>query len=230
MHRLTVLLVTAAVIASAAPITLAQEPARPTLTIARFDGKLKYSHTADAGAELADAIATRVEESGCCRVMMRAFMPQAKPGHSPSLDLIRQSAAAGRVKYVIAGRAVTTRSVGRPTVPPIATLLGQLGRGASPIPAGILRGPMAPGMPYPLAARPQPVTLVTLEMRIIEAESGRTLRTVTITRPAGPSAGSLVSDSPELSDALIRAIASIERDRRNESKDAGSVPEGVSRD
>jgi hypothetical protein len=214
MHRLTVLLVTGAVVAGAAPITLAQEPSRPTLTVTRFEGKLKYSHTADAGAELADAIATRVEESSCCRVMMRAFLPQAKPGQSPSLDTVRQAAAASRVKYVIAGRATTSRTVRRPAPPSIAAVLGQMGRGASPIPAGILRGPVAPGMPYPLAARPQPVTLVTLQMQIIDSASGHVLRTVTITRPAGPSAGSLVSDSPELSDALIRAIASVERERR----------------
>ena len=214
MHRLNVLMATAIVVAGTMPRALAQEPSKPTVTIARFEGSLKYSHTADPGAELADAIETRVEESGCCRVMMRAFLPQAKPGQSPPIDTVRQAAVAGSVKYVIAGRVTTSRTMPRPALPSIA-MLGQMGRGASPYPAGIAGGFLAPRMPYPLAMRPQPVTQVTLDMRIIEASSGHVLRTVTITRPAGPSAGSLVSNSPELSDTLIRAIAEIERQRRD---------------
>lgn len=215
MHRLTLLLATAIVITGTAPRMQAQEPAKPTLTIARFEGTLKHNHTGDPGGELADALETRVEESGCCRVMMRAFLPQAKPGHSPSLDMVRHAAVAGSVKYVIAGRATTARVMPRPGTPSIATLLGRMGAGASPIPAAILRGPMAPRMPYALAARPQPVTQVTLAMQIIEASTGHVLRTVTITRPAaGPVGAGLVSDSPELSDALIRAITALERERR----------------
>jgi hypothetical protein len=213
MHRLTVFLA-AAVVAGAAPTALAQEPPRPTLTITRFEGNLKSGNTADAGADLADAIATRVEESGCCRVMLRAFLPQAVPGKSPSLEAIREAAVAGRVKYLIAGRATTKRSMPPPTAPSIASLLGQLRPGAPSSPAGSMRGPLAPRMPYPFAPPPRPVTLVTLEMRIIDAASGQVLRTVTITRPADANSTVMLADSPEVSDALIRAVANIERERR----------------
>jgi len=51
-------------------------------------------------------------------------------------------------------------------------------------------------------------------MRIIDAEGGQVLRTVTITRPADANSAAMVADSPEVSDALIRAIASVERERR----------------
>jgi hypothetical protein len=214
MHRLTVLLVTAAVVSGASSNALAQESSKPTLTIARFEGKLKSSRTTDAGADLADAIATRVEESGCCRVMLRAFLPQATPGQSPSLETIREAAVAGRVQYVIAGRATTTRTVRRPPAPSIATMLGQLRPGATPFPAGSSGGRLAPRLPYPIAARPLPVTVVTLEMRIIDAANGQVLRTVTITRPADANGVAMVADSPEVSDALIRAIADLERQRR----------------
>ncbi|HVQ42821.1 MAG TPA: hypothetical protein VMS54_11455, partial [Vicinamibacterales bacterium] len=140
MHRLTVLLAAAVIVAGTAANALAQEPSRPTLTITRFDGNLKSTNTADAGADLADALATRVEESGCCRVMLRAFLPQAAPGKSPSLEAIREAAVTGRVKYVIAGRATTKRSIPRPTAPLIGAILGQLRPGASSFPAR---------MPYP---------------------------------------------------------------------------------
>jgi len=229
MHRLTVLLAAAIVASWTSSHTLAQESPRPTLTITRFDGKLKSRQTADAPGDLADAIASRVEESGCCRVMLRAFLPQAQPGQSPSLATVREAAVAGRVKYVIAGRATSSRTVRRPAAPSIGSVLGQIGPASSPFPAGALRGPLAPRMPYPMPARPQPVTMVTLEMRIIDATSGEVLRTVTITRPAGTDAMTLVADSSQMSDALVHAIASIERGRRTE-KDAGSVPGGVSRD
>ena len=209
MHRLTVLLAAAVAVSAASPDALAQEPSRPTLTIVRFEGKLKSRQSADAGADLADAIATRVEESGCCRVMLRGFLPQAKPGQSPPLDAIREAAVAGRVEYVVTGRAVTTRMIRPPAAPSIATMLGQMRPGSSPLPAGVLQGPVAPRMPYPIAARPQPVTLVTLEMRIIDATSGHVRRTVTITRPAGANVVGSVVDSPEVSDALIRAISSL---------------------
>jgi len=213
MHRLIVLLA-AAVVAGAESTALAQESSKPTLTITRFEGKLKSGKAADAGADLADAIATRVEESGCCRVMLRAFLPQAAPGKSPSLEAIREAAVAGRVKYVVAGRVTTSRTLRRSAAPAIASILGRLLPGARLFPAR---------MPYPIPARPQVQTLVTLEMRIIEAVSGQVLRTFTLTQPSGPNVVSLVTDSPQVSDALIRAIASIE-------KDAGSVPGGVSRD
>src|SRR5688572_12577030 len=114
MNHLIALLAAAVIVAGTTSTVLAQEPSRPTLTITRFEGKLKSGNTADAGADLADAIATRVEESGCCRVMLRAFLPQAAPGQSPSLEAIREAAVAGRVRYVIAGRATTTRTVRRP--------------------------------------------------------------------------------------------------------------------
>jgi hypothetical protein len=205
MHRLTVLLAAAVIVAETASNALAQESSRPTLTITRFEGKLKSGNTADAGADLADAIATRVEESGCCRVMLRAFLPQAVPGKSPSLEAIRDAAVAGRVKYVVAGRAITTRSIPRPTAPSIASLLGQLRPGAPSFPAR---------MPYPIPAPPRPVTLVTLEMRVIDAASGQVLRTVTITRPADANGAVMLADSPEVSDALIRAISDFERQRR----------------
>ena len=110
MHCLPVLIAASVVLTGAASHALAQEPSRPTLTIARFEGKLKSGNTADAGADLADAIATRVEESGCCRVMLRAFLPQAAPGQSPSLEAIREAAVAGRVQYVVAGRAASSRA------------------------------------------------------------------------------------------------------------------------
>jgi len=213
MHRLTVLLA-AAVVAGAESTTLAQESSRPTLTITRFEGKLKSGKAADAGADLADALATRVEESGCCRVMLRAFLPQAAPGHSPSLEAIREAAVAGRVKYVVAGRATTTRTIRRPPTPSIASVLGQMLPGSSQHPAGAVRGPLAPRLPYPIAARPLPVTVITFEMRIIDAEGGQVLRTVTITRPADANSAAIVADSPEVSDALIRAIANLERERR----------------
>ena len=214
MNRLTVLLTAAVIVAGTAANALAQEAARPTLTIARFEGKLKSANGADAGADLADAIATRVEESGCCRVMLRAFLPQAAPGKSPSLETIREAAVAGRVKYVVAGRATTTRTIRRPPTPSIASVLGQMLPGSSQHPAGAVRGPLAPRLPYPIAARPLPVTVVTFEMRIIDAEGGQVLRTVTITRPADANSAAMVADSPEVSDALIRAIASVERERR----------------
>jgi len=213
MHRLTVLLA-AAVVAGAESTTLAQESSRPTLTITRFEGKLKSGKAADAGADLADALATRVEESGCCRVMLRAFLPQAAPGRSPSLEAIREAAVAGRVKYVVAGRATTTRTIRRPPTPSIASVLGQMLPGSSQHPAGAVRGPLAPRLPYPIAARPLPVTVITFEMRIIDAEGGQVLRTVTITRPADANSAAMVADSPEVSDALIRAIANLERERR----------------
>ena len=215
MHRrrLIVLLATVVVIAGTVSNALAQEPSRPTLTIARFEGKLKSTNTADAGADLADAIATRVEESGCCRVMLRAFLPQAVPGKSPSLETIREAAVAGRVKYVIAGRATTKRSIPRPAAPSIASVLGQMLPGSSPFQAGSIRGPLAPRMPYPIGARPRPVTLVTLEMRIIDAASGQVLRTVTVTRPADGNSVGMLADSPEVSDALIRAISSLSEGR-----------------
>jgi hypothetical protein len=69
-------------------------------------------------------------------------------------------------------------------------------------------------MPYPIAARPQAVTMVTLEMRVIDAVDGQVLRTVTITRPASTDAITLVADSSQMSDALVHAITSIERARR----------------
>lgn len=215
MHRrrLIVLLATVVVIAGTVSNALAQEPSRPTLTIARFDGKLKSANTADAGADLADAIATRVEESGCCRVMLRAFLPQAVPGKSPSLETIREAAVAGRVKYVIAGRTTTKRSIPRPAAPSIASVLGQMLPGSSPFQAGSIRGPLAPRMPYPIGARPRPVTLVTLEMRIIDAASGQVLRIVTVTRPADGNSVGMLADSPEASDALIRAISSLSEGR-----------------
>ena len=59
MHRLTVLLASAIVIAPASSHAQAQE-SRPTLTITRIEGKLKSRQTADAGADLADTIAARV--------------------------------------------------------------------------------------------------------------------------------------------------------------------------
>jgi len=224
MHRLTVFLASAVLLSGAAAPALAQEPPKPTLTITRFEGKLKSGNTADAGSDLADALATRVEESGCCRVMLRAFLPQAAPGKSPSLETIREAAVAGRVKYVVAGRATTTRTIRRPPTPSIASVLGQMLPGSPQHPAGAIRGPLAPRLPYPIAARPLPVTVVTLEMRIIDAASGQVLRTVTVTRPADANSTSMLADSPEVSDALIRAIANLEK------KDAGSVPGGVSRD
>ena len=213
MHRLTVLLAAAIVIAPASSPAQAQE-SRPTLTITRFEGTLKSRQTADAGADLADTIASRVEESGCCRVMLRAFLTQSKPGQSPALSTVREAAVASRVQYVIAGRATTTRKVSRPSAPSIGTVLGQMGPGSSPFPVGALRGPLAPRMPYPIAARPQAVTMVTLEMRVIAAAGGQVLRTVTITRPASSDAVTLVADSSQISDALVHAITSIERARR----------------
>jgi hypothetical protein len=213
MHRLTVLLASAIVIFPGATQVLAQE-SRPTLTVTRFEGKLKSSRTADAAADLADAIATRVEESGCCRVMLRGFLTQAKPGQSPPLSTVREAAVAGRVQYVIAGRATTTRTIRRPAAPSIATMLGQMRPGSSPSAAGAIGGPFAPRMPYPMPLRPQAVTMVTLEMRIIDAAGGQVLRTVTITRPASTDAITLVADSSQMSDALVHAISSIERARR----------------
>lgn len=214
MHRLMGLLAAAIVVSGAGSPALAQDSSRPTLTITRFDGTLKSRQTRDAGADLADAIATHIEESGCCRVMLRAFLPQAKPGQSPALSTVREAAAAGRVQYVVAGRATTTRTVRRPPPPSIATVLGQLLPRSSPFPAGAIRGPLAPRMPYPMPMRPQVVTMVTLEMRVIDAVSGEVLRTVTITRPAGADAITLVADSSQMSDALVQAISSIERARR----------------
>ena len=191
---------------------LAQEPSRPTLTITRFEGKLKSSQTADAGADLADAIATRVEESGCCRVMLRAFLPQARPGSRRHSRRSVRPPLPAACRYVIAGRAATTtRTIRRPAAPSIATLLGQLRPGAPAVPAGSMRGPLAPRLPHPISARPLPVTLVTLEMRIIDAASGQVLRTVTVTRPADANVVGAVADSPDVSDALIRAISSLAR-------------------
>ena len=229
MHRLPVLIAASVVLTGAMSNVLAQEPSRPTLTVARFEGTLKSSQTKDAGADLADTIATRVEESGCCRVMLRAFLPQAAPGQSPSLEAVREAAVAGRVQYVVAGRAATARTIRPPAAPSIASMLGQMRLGASAFPAGSSGGPLAPRLPYPIAARPLPVTVVTLEMRIIDAASGQVLRTVTVTQPAGAHVAGLVPDITEVSDALIRAISGIDRQRR-ESNDAGSVPGGVSRD
>lgn len=214
MNRLTVLLAAAAVVSGASSNALAQEPSKPTLTITRFEGRVKASHSTDAGADLADALAIRVEESGCCRVMLRAFLPQAEPGRSPSLDTVREAAIAGRVRYVVAGRAATTRTVRRPPVPSIVAMLGQMRPGSSPLPAGVLQGPVAPRMPYPIAARPQPMTTLTLEMRIIDAVNGQVLRTVSLARTVNSDVIGLVTDSPEVSNALIAAIASIERERR----------------
>ena len=68
-------------------------------------------------------------------------------------------------------------------------------------------------MPYPIGARPRPVTLVTLEMRIIDAASGQVLRIVTVTRPADGNSVGMLADSPEASDALIRAISSLSEGR-----------------
>jgi hypothetical protein len=214
MHRPIPLVAAAVIVAGSASTVLAQEPSRPTLTITRFEGKLKSGNTADAGADLADAIATRVEESRCCRVMLRAFLPQAAPGQSPSLEAIREAAVAGRVRYVIAGRATTTRTLRRPAALPIASLLGQLRPGAPSLPAGVIRGPLAPRLPHPISARPLPVTVVTLEMRIIDAATGQVLRTVTVNRTADANGVGMVADSPEVSDALISAIANLERERR----------------
>ena len=76
-----------------------------------------------------------------------------------------------------------------------------------------MRGPQAPRLPYPIAARPRPVTLVTLEMRIIDAVRGQVMRTVTITQPATDNIVGLVADSPEVSDAFIRAISSLSEGR-----------------
>ncbi len=146
MHRLTVLLAAAVFVAGTASTLLAQESSRPTLTITRFEGKLKSGNTADAGADLADAIATRVEESGCCRVMLRGFLPQAAPGQSPSLEAIREAAVAGRVRYVIAGRATTTRTVRRPAAPSIASTIG----------AAAARRPIVSGRGDTGTARAQP--------------------------------------------------------------------------
>jgi hypothetical protein len=224
MNRLTPLLAVATIACFASSNGLAQESSKPTLTIARFDGTLKSSSTGDTGADLADAIATRVEESGCCRVMLRSFLPQAAPGKSLSLDTIREAAVNGRVQYVIAGRASTTRTVGRSAAPSIATMLGRMGPGSSPYAAGGLRGPVSPRFPYPIAARPFPVTVFALEMRIIDAASGQVLRTVNISRPIGANVLAVVADSSEVSDALIHAIASLERERPR------SIPEGVRRD
>jgi hypothetical protein len=214
MHCLPVLIAASVVLTGAASHALAQEPSRPTLTIARFEGTLKSSQTKDAGADLADTIAIRVEESGCCRVMLRAFLPQAAPGQSPLLEAIREAAVAGRVQYVVTGRAATARTIRRPTAPSIAAMLGQMRPGASAFPPGSIGGPVAPRLPYPIAARPQPVTIVTLEMRIIDAASGQVLRTVTLTRPAAANVAGLVPDTTEVSDALIRAIADLERRQR----------------
>ncbi|HVQ40596.1 MAG TPA: hypothetical protein VMS54_00240, partial [Vicinamibacterales bacterium] len=66
---------------------------------------------------------------------------------------------------------------------------------------------------YPIPAGPRPVTLVTLEMRIIDAASGQVLRTVAVTRPADGNSVGMLADSPEVSDALIRAIASLSEGR-----------------
>ena len=209
MHRLTVLLAAAAAVSGLGSTALAQEPSRPTLTVARFEGTLKSSQAGDAGADLADAIATRVEESGCCRVMLRAFLSPAAPGTSPSLEAGRQAAIAARVQYVIAGRASTSRAIPRPSVPSIATVLGQMRPGPS------VRGPMAPRIPYPIPALPRPVTVVTLEMRIIDAASGQVLRTLNVSRPPGTNVVGLVTDSPDVSDSLIGAISNLGRVSRN---------------
>ena len=94
--------------------------------------------------------------------------------------------------------------------------------GPSRLPPGSIGGPLAPRLPSPIAARPKPVTLVTLEMRIIDAASGQVLRTVTVTRPAGANVAELVADSPEVSDALIRAIGPREsEDHANRGRELG---------
>jgi hypothetical protein len=214
MHCLPVLIAASVFLTGAISKVLAQEPSRPTLTIARFEGALKSSGTTDAGADLADVVASRMEESGCCRVMSRAFLPQAAPGQSPSLEAIREAAVASRVQYVVAGRAVTSRAIRRPTAPSIAAMLGQMRPGASAFPPGSVGAPLAPRLPYPIAAPPRPVTLVTLEMRIIDAAGGQVLRTVTVTRPAGANGAGMTADSIEVSDALVRALADLERQRR----------------
>jgi len=201
------------VVAGAVPPALAQEPARPTLTITRFDGKTKSIQTGDAGAELADALATRVEESGCCRVMLRAWLPQTAGGKSPSLQTVRAAAVAARVEYVVTGRVTRTKTVRRPGPPSIAAVLGQIGSRAL-FPAGAVRGLSPLLMPHLVPPPAQALTRITLEMRIVDAATGGVLRTVSITREAPTNAAARITNSAEVSNALIHAISNVARERR----------------
>ena len=87
MRCLPVLIASVAITGLTAEVR-AQQPERPTLTVARFEGSLKSSHGTDAAADLADALAARVEDSGCCRVMPRSWLPRPM-SEKPSLASVR---------------------------------------------------------------------------------------------------------------------------------------------
>ena len=208
--------VAAAVLAAGTSLpVVAQQEDRPTLTIVRFEGSVKAPRgTPDAAGELADALATRVQESGCCRVMLRAWLQQSTGADDPGLSTVRASAAAARVEYVVAGRVAKTRVVRRPSVPSIPSMVGPTAPSALPFPPGAVRGRATPRMPLVMAMRPTMVSMVTLEMRILDPATGNVLRTVKVEKEALSDDLSLVTNSPDVSDTLVRALATLARERR----------------
>ena len=212
MHYLPVFVAASILLGGTAREALAQEPARPTLTITRFEGKLKSTRGADAAGDLADALASRVEESGCCRVMLRAWLPQATSDQEVPLTTVRAAAVAAGVAYVVSGRVLQSKTVRRPPAPTIGSVLGQMGPVRSLGPAGVMRGPIA-SRPRAIIPPPQVIPMVTLELDILDATDGKVLRTVNVTRPARDPLA-LVTGSSEVSQALVLAISSVARERR----------------
>ena len=218
---------------------LAQGPSpssisKPTLTIARFEGG-RTNDKSDPGAEFADAIAVRIEESGCCRVMPREFLGAA-PEHKPaSITAVRQAAAAAGVEYVVLGS--VTQTSRRPTYPTMALPMGR--RPTTPF--GFHGG--APTMAYSAPI----TTLVTVDLRVLDVVTGETARTLRVertvnartnstyrapapvpgrgvigtvlgvaamsARPRQPVDSVLTSLTPDVADALVRVASQLTRER-----------------
>ena len=215
MRCLPVVLAVAIVGLGSSRLVTAQEPDRPTLTIARFEGSLKAPRgTEDAGADMAEILASRVQESGCCRVMLQSWLPGATADYAVSLDTVRQSAVAAQVEYVISGRVTKSRVIRRSSVPSIAGVLGQMRPAGLRYPAGVVPGLVAPRMPHLIPPPAQSISMVTLQMRILDAASGKVLRMFNVTKPVITDDIALVTNSPEVAEALVRAVAEVARERR----------------
>jgi hypothetical protein len=214
MRFLPALLVIATAVAWSDRRVTAQEPDRPTLTITRFQGSLKAPvGTEDAGADMAEVLAGRVQESGCCRVMLQSWLPGAAFEPVP-FTTIRESAVAAHVEYIVTGRVAKSRVVRRPTMPSAGGVLGQMRPAGMSYPIGALPSSIRSRTPFHMPPPAQSVSIVTLDMRIVDAASGKVLRTVTITKPALTDDIALVTNSPEVADALVRAVTIVARERR----------------
>jgi hypothetical protein len=159
-----------------------QSTAKPTLTIARFQGAPHSPNAVDPGADLADAIAVLVEESGCCRVMPREWLPADKSTSSPAPAKLRDAAAVAGVEYVVIGNIMQSHTQ-RPALPVIPALVSRM----RPSPYGLSGRPATPYVSVSVS------TLVTVEVRVLAASSGEVVRTLRMDRtvtsqphPIGP--------------------------------------------